>query len=190
MLLRQPPATNDAAILINGASHVNRASQAPVQLSATSDVPPPTRDRIAVDVIGAVQQPGVYYVPKTARIADAVEAAGGLAPNADRERINLAATVKDGEQIRVPQVGAVAEADAPAGAVAVQPAGTAGLININTADAHKLEELPGIGPATAQAIIAYREANGPFKHIDELENVPRVGASTIDKFRDQVTVGP
>jgi competence protein ComEA len=114
-----------------------------------------------------------------------VDAAGGLAPTADREQINMAAPVHDGEQVRVPNIGDQTNttSDTPASE-------ESSLVNINTADAAALEALPGVDPATAAAIVQYREDNGPFTSIDELENVPRLGASTIDKFRDQVTVAP
>lgn len=173
----------------NAAVLIERTSLPAARPSAVSVTPTPTPVQIAVDVIGAVQQAGVYYLPEPVRVAHAIEAAGGLAPHADRERINLAALVTDGQQLRVPEVGDAIETVAAAGTTPshIDPEGR---INVNTADTTTLERLPGIGPATAQAIISYREANGPFQTIDDLENVPRIGPVTIDKFRDQVTVGP
>lgn len=151
--------------------------------------PTPTAT-LVVDVIGAVQRPGVYALPGGARVVDAVNAAGGLAPDADRERINLAQPVADGEQIRVPRIGDARQAaDAPAGSSAAAATG-AGVIDLNRADAATLERLPGIGPATAQAIIAYRAEHGRFASIEELDNVSGIGPSTIERVRPYLTVGP
>jgi competence protein ComEA len=173
---------DDAAALINSVAVAPTSAALP---SASVALPSASAAMVVVDVIGAVQQPGVYSLPDGARVAAAIEAAGGLAPTADREQVNLAAPVRDGEQVRVPDIGDQTDAtmDAPAGE------GSA-LVDINTADAAALEALAGVGPATAQKIIAYREANGPFASIEDLDNVSGLGASTIDKFRDQVTVAP
>lgn len=178
----QPQRGDDAAAFINTDVIVPTSAAMPSASAAIASASPAT---IMVDVIGAVQQPGVYSLPEGARVTAAVDAAGGLAPTADREQINLAAPVRDGEQVRVPniadQVDTTSNAPAQAGS---------SLVNINTADAAALEALNGVGPATAQAIVQYREENGSFTAIDELENVPRLGAATIDKFRAQITVGP
>ncbi len=181
----QSTQTDDAALLIT-ADHAHTSIASPSNVVAPRASPRASPEMVVVDVIGAVQAPGVYTLPLGARTVAAVEAAGGLAPTADRERINLAAPVQDGAQVRVPDVG-----DAADTASAALPGGeAAALININTADAGALEALPGVGPATAAAIVQYRDEHGPFTSIDELENVPRLGAATIDKFRDQITVGP
>lgn len=174
---------DDAATLITTPAALPTASP-PRTTPASASASPAM---IMVDVIGAVMQPGMYALPEGARVAAAVNAAGGLAPTADREQMNLAAVVHDGEQVRVPKVGDAAGAHATNAA----SAGThAALVNINTADAAALEALPGVGPATAKAIVQYRDANGPFTSLDELANVPRLGTATIDKFRDQITIAP
>jgi competence protein ComEA len=143
---------------------------------------------IGVDVIGAVQQPGVYYLPPTARVDDAVNAAGGLAPDADRERVNMAAHLADGEQIRIPRVGDIA---APVGdEAAEQDMSAPRLIDINTADATTLGTLPGIGPATADAIIAYRTQNGPFKRVEDIDNVKGIGPALLADLLPLITVAP
>lgn len=146
-------------------------------------------DLIAVDVIGAVVAPGVYRLPSAGRVDDAITAAGGLAPDANRERVNLAAPLEDGAQLRVPRVDEAMDTAAPE--MAAHPADQAdgGLMDINTADAGTLEELPGVGPATAEAIVAYREANGPFRAVDDLQNVKGIGPSLFAKIVDLVTVG-
>ncbi len=147
-------------------------------------------EQIAVDVIGAVAAPGIYRLQPTSRVDDAIMAAGGLAPDANRERINLAAPLEDGAQIRVPRVAEAAAAPAP-GEQAPAPAQDieGSIVNLNTADAATLEALPGIGPATAQAIIAYREANGPFASVDDLQNVKGIGPSLFGKLEGLVGVG-
>jgi len=144
---------------------------------------------IAVDVIGAVAAPGVYRLPPAARVDDAIAAAGGLAPDANRERINLAAPLEDGIQIRVPHVDESAAAMPEEQAAAPAQGAERGAVDINTADAATLESLPGIGPATAAAIVAYREANGPFGSVDDLQNVKGIGPSLFGKLAGLVTVG-
>ncbi|HEX6288472.1 MAG TPA: helix-hairpin-helix domain-containing protein [Herpetosiphonaceae bacterium] len=151
--------------------------------------PQTTAARIGVDVIGAVQQPGVYYLDDPARIADAVAAAGGLAPDADRERINLAARVSDGQQIRVPRVGDDAQPSAAAEKSDRSPASSAA-ISINRADATTLAGLAGIGPTTAEAIVAYRTSNGPFKRIEDVQNVKGIGPALFSKIKDHISVDP
>ncbi|WP_026370751.1 helix-hairpin-helix domain-containing protein [Kallotenue papyrolyticum] len=186
VVLRSLPRQRDDAtrliIATPQAAVVDTASQ-----PAASPAPMAT---LVVDVIGAVQRPGVYALTPGARVVDAVNAAGGLAPDADRERINLAQPVADGEQIRVPRIGdALQAAEAPAGSSSGTAAGL-GLIDLNRADAATLERLPGIGPATAQAIIAYRAEHGRFASIEELDNVSGIGPSTIERVRPYLTVGP
>ena len=173
---RKPVPAADATLLLRSdAPPVSAASSAPVASPAA---------QIAVDVVGGVQQPGVYYLPQHARVVDAVAAAGGLAPDAARDAINLAAPLADGSQIRVPRVG---EAAPPS--PAAQAAG-GDLVNINTADLAVLDALPGVGPATAQAIIDQRTTAGAFTAIDELENVKGIGPSLFAQLKSRITVGP
>jgi competence protein ComEA len=160
-----------------------------VTLERERPAPSPTEaPALAVDVIGAVQQPGVYYLGRAARVVDAVEAAGGLAPDADRERINLAQHVADGQQVRVPRVGD-GDATPAAGAASVESA-VSRLIDLNAADTAQFESLPGIGPVTAQAIVSYRASNGPFGRVEELQEVKGIGPSTLERLREHVTIGP
>ncbi len=144
---------------------------------------------LVVDVDGAVARPGVYRLAPGARVADAIEAAGGYgttvdATTADRQ-LNLAAPLADGTEIHVPVRG---ETNAvPAGASAADPVG--GLVNLNTATATELDTLPGVGPVTAAKIIAARET-GPFARVDDLLARKVVGSATLEKLRTLVTVGP
>jgi competence protein ComEA len=151
---------------------------------------------LLVHVVGAVAEPGLVTVPDGARVADALQAAGGATGKADLTSVNLARTVVDGEQLYVPEPG-----EAVPGA-AGEPPGTGGLgapvgnaaaggaVDINAADAVALEALPGVGPSIAQAIVEWREANGPFASVDELEDVPGIGPATLDEIRESAQVGP
>jgi len=157
---------------------------------------------VVVQVVGAVKRPGVIRLPAGGRVADAVEEAGGGTADADLGRINLAARATDGTQIRVPRVtdpedagetivGAPAAASmmnaAPVGVTesappVVDPAAGGG-VSINSASQAELESLPGIGPALAQRILEYRQANGPFRSIDELDAVKGIGPKSLAKLR-------
>lgn len=140
---------------------------------------------IGVDVVGAVRRPGLYYLSLEARIDDAIKAAGGLSPDANRDAVNLAARLQDEQQIRVPRVGEIEHVVA-AGTDQASP--TSDRLDLNVADQQALERLPGIGPQTAQKIVAYRAANGPFRSVEQLDDVDGVGAATIDELRALVTV--
>jgi competence protein ComEA len=151
-------------------------TSAPAGTAATQDV-------LVVEVAGAVMHPGVYTLATGSRVADAIRAAGGYSadvdPRAAETKLNLAAKLSDAESIVVPRLGD------SSGAVATDAAG--GLVNLNTATAEQLDALPGIGPVTAAKIVASRSGN-PFKSADDLVTRKIVTASTLAKFRDQVTV--
>ncbi|MGI8807967.1 MAG: helix-hairpin-helix domain-containing protein [Acidimicrobiales bacterium] len=159
----------------------------PVPLST----PPVT---VTVHVAGQVASPGVYAVPAGGRVADAVLAAGGTAGEADLEQLNLAARVADGERIFVPRKGE----PAPAVVAATPPAGSpvgggakgapAGPVDLNTATAEQLEALPGVGPATSKAILAYRTSHGRFRSVTELLEVPGIGPAKLEALRPLVRV--
>jgi competence protein ComEA len=134
--------------------------------------------QLVVDVAGAVRRPGLYHLAPGTRIADAVAAAGGATAHAEVTLVNLAAPLADGEQVLVPVRGA-------AGVVGSAPSATAPL-DLNTASAEQLDGLPGVGPATAQKIIDYRQAHGPFRSIDELEAVPGIGPSKLAQLKGLV----
>ena len=118
-------------------------------------------------------------------MADAVEAAGGAPPDADLSRITLAAVATDGQQVYLLRQG---EQQPPPPAGGDDPAGGDGPVNVNTASASQLEELPGVGPATAEAIIAHRDQHGPFGSVDELIDVRGIGEAKLEQLRDLVTV--
>jgi competence protein ComEA len=148
---------------------------------------------LMVHVAGAVAHPGVVRVESGARVIDAVEAAGGGVPNADLDRLNLAAKVADGQRIAVAIIGAPAPAEvgSTGGAVAgsSDPAGgPPPLINVNTATSTELEELPGIGPTLAEAIVAERERRGGFRSVGELQDVRGIGEGRYADIKDLVSV--
>lgn len=143
-----------------------------------------------VHVVGAVRRPGVYRVASAARVVDAVEAAGGLLPDAIVSGINMARPVADGEQILVPDEDTIGSQPAAASG-AVTPAGGAmrsGPVDLNTATAEQLDTLPGVGPSTAEKIIAEREANGPFASVDDLGRVSGIGPKKIAALQDVACV--
>jgi competence protein ComEA len=139
---------------------------------------------VLVDVAGWVRRPGVYEFTEGARVIDAIDAAGGARSGALLEALNLAAPLTDGTQILVPREGQEGVAPAPVtgGAVA------GGLVNVNSAIATELEELPGIGEVIAQRIIDYRTENGPFATVDELVDVSGIGDAILESIRELVTV--
>ncbi|MBN1289847.1 MAG: helix-hairpin-helix domain-containing protein [Actinobacteria bacterium] len=143
--------------------------------------------KIAVHVTGEVVKPGLYEVEEGSRVSDAVNKAGGPTPGASLESINLAARVKDGTQIIVPPVAVAVDGAAEQGGT-VQQTAKSNLVNINSADEHQLDELPGIGPSYAARIIEYRKENGPFSSIDELQNVKGIGPRTIEQIEGLVTL--
>jgi competence protein ComEA len=146
---------------------------------------------VVVHVAGAVRRPGVHELDGRARVHAAIDAAGGANPDADLDGLNLAATVVDGQRIYVPRAGEVDPAAVPSGggsADSPRADPPAGPIDLNRATASELDALPGVGPATAAAIVDDRLRNGPFASVDDLDRVPGIGAAKLDALRDLVTV--
>lgn len=144
---------------------------------------------VLVHVVGSVRRPGVYELPQGSRAVDAVDAAGGVLPDAVPSAINLARTVSDGEQVAVPsEDDAQQPSFAGPGVSEAAALGSTGPIDLNSADATALETLPGIGPATAQKILADRETNGPYSSVDDLGRVSGIGPKRLDALRDLVCV--
>jgi competence protein ComEA len=149
--------------------------------------------RAYVHVAGAVRRPGLYRLPHGARIATALELAGGPRPKADLTGVNLAARIEDGQQILVPRRGAAAAAATASGSATSSPAagataGPAARISLATATQAQLEALDGIGPALAQAILAYRDEHGGFRSIEELQEVDGIGEQRFAALREAVTL--
>ena len=132
-----------------------------------------------VHIVGEVVTPGMYQLPLGARLVDAVFAAGGLTEFADTSSVNLARELSDGEQVVVSSVNEKSE---------TLGTSSGGLISINRASDKELEELPGIGPALSARIIAWREANGGFKSIEDLLKVSGIGENLLSGLKDSVTL--
>lgn len=147
---------------------------------ATATQPAPD-EGLTVHVSGAVVHPGLVSVPSGARIADVVSAAGGALPDADLRALNLAAPVRDGEQVAVPD-------RSEAGAVAGGAVDGSGRVRINLADATELQALPGVGPVLAERILAYRNERGPFTAVEDLLEVSGIGEGKLSSLRDAVVV--
>lgn len=195
------PRQGDAAAATAGSAGTTGASEEgmPTGQAVGEVAGAPTASELLVHVAGEVRSPGVVRLEPGARVHDALAAAGGLAPDADTSRLNLARTVADGERIWVPRPGedvpevidssGAAPGDPAGGGSALAPgAGADQQINLNTADQALLEELPGVGPVTAAAIIQWRTEHGRFSTPDELLEVSGIGEATLEKLRPHVTL--
>lgn len=140
---------------------------------------------LVVDVVGAVRRPGLVRLAEGSRVADAIARAGGLRRGAERAGVNFAAPVSDGQQVVVPQRGAAGAAGA-AGAGAGAAAASTGPVSLSSATAEQLDTLPGVGPVTAQKIVAYRQQHGAFRSVDELDAISGIGPSRIANLRSLV----
>ena len=144
-------------------------------------------DRIPVYLVGEVAHPGIYQVGRGTYLYELVETAGGLTPRAAADQTNLVYKIEESQLLRIPSVEEAAAPDF-SGSAALSPSGSAvPFININSAGESELDELPGIGPSTARAIIAFRENNGPFAAIEEIMNVPGIKQSRFEAIRDVIT---
>ena len=152
---------------------------------------PAQEEMIYIDVAGAVLRPGVYGLPEGSRVFMAIDAAGGLTADAAAGLVNKAMALTDGEQVYIPTL---TEAAAPPsqGGIASFPALSSkqpdGRIDINSADENLLTQVNGIGPAKAQAIIAYRQEHGPFSAIEDIQKVSGIGSGTYEKIKEQIKV--
>ena len=158
-----------------------------VQAAAPATRPiasPPVPERLVVHLSGEVIMPGVYRLPVGARIEDALKAAGGATESGDIHRLNLAARLADGQQIMVPKRANPLLVSAPADIASPTP----GRINLNLASVAELDRLPGVGPVTAQRIVAFREQHGPFTSIDQLRQANLVNAATFEKIKELVAI--
>ena len=156
------------------------SASCPVETSATSDT-------IPVYLVGEVARPGIYQVERGTYLYELVETAGGLTPRAAADRTNLVYRIEGSQLLRIPSVEDAADPGL-AGSEVLSPSGQdAPFININSAGESELDGLPGIGPSTARAIIAFRETNGPFASIEEIMNVPGIKQSRFEAIRDAIT---
>ena len=149
----------------------------------TPTAPTPTPGPLHVSVGGAVQQPGDYTLPAGSLLDDALRAAGGPTDDADLVQINLAQDLYDGQRVHVPYPGEVLPTPTPHGLSAD------GRVDINLADATLLQTLPKVGPTTAGRIIEYRETQGPFETIEQIQEVKGIGPATFEGIKDLIVVG-
>ncbi len=168
-----------------------------VDIPAPAPLSAPDPGPIVVDVVGAVVRPGLHELPAASRVADAVAAAGGLTAEADRMRLNLAEPLSDGSRLWVPEV------DEPVGPEVVPVTASTGdpghngasggpgamPVDLNRADSGGLQQLPGIGPSLAAAIVEHRRRTGPFSTVDELVEVAGIGPVKLEQIRPWATVG-
>ena len=180
-----------------GAGKAARVPARPVEPTAAVASPGPTSgglpaapgaSEVAVHVAGAVVRPGLYHLPGGSRVADSIAAAGGRLPRADLDRLNLAARLADGQKVVVARRGEVLPADVVGGGPADGSAGPAEPIDLNTADLAALDSLPGVGPATARAIVEERTRRGGFRSTRDLLRIPGIGESRFARLKDHVRV--
>jgi competence protein ComEA len=161
------------------AAPAGRAASATAPATPTVGEAADTAATVVVSVVGSVVRPGLVTLPTGSRVADAVDAAGGLLPDADAGSVNLAAVVTDGQQLVV---------GAPGGPGADGGTGAPGAkLNLNTATAAELDALPGVGPVLAQRIVDHRD-QGPFTSVDQLDDVPGIGPARAAELAELVTV--
>ena len=198
-LVKPPPATTESTMpfaarptttageseATSDDTDTNSATATNTSLSPGNDQP--TGDTVVVYVTGAVDQAGVYSLPTHSRVVDAVDAAGGVSADAQVDAVNLAAVVTDGQRVYVPRQGDPVPVGGGAGMSGRAPVDE-GPIDLNAASEEQLDALPGVGPATAAAIVAYRDEHGPFGSVDDLGKVHGIGPAKLDALRDLVTV--
>jgi len=193
LLGRAGSGPGDGSAAASSDSSFGGSSPTPVAPAGVDDggvvVSAPTRAAV-VHVAGAVRHPGVYRLAAGARVQDAVRRAGGPTRRGDVNAINLAAIVQDGVQVVVPRrmAAGVAAAAAVAGAAADGSVVPSAPVNLNTATADQLDTLDGVGPATAQKILEYRQQHGGFRTVDDLAQVPGIGPKKLAALRGKVQV--
>jgi competence protein ComEA len=173
-----------AVAIVGGAVLLLATRPEPVRITVNPPVPTATPEPsataapITVYVTGAVAQPeSLVNLPAGSRVQDAIDAAGGVIEDADMERVNLAQLLRDGDQVHVPRVGVESVLPTASGG---------GVVHVNSATLDELDTLPGVGPALAQAIIDYREANGPFADMAALDEVSGIGPSLLEELEGLV----
>jgi competence protein ComEA len=180
---------------IKSSSEINMEDIVPAEIKTEEEAALPQQTSIQepesfiVDVKGQVKMPGVYASSQDERVIDVVERAGGLTENADEGKVNFAEHVQDAMVIYIPAKGE--EGNNLQGLTSAPSAigdTKQGKVNLNKADENELQNLPGIGPSKAAAIIEYRETTGQFKSIEDMKNISGIGDKTFDKLKDLITV--
>lgn len=199
----QPPESHPVGAPTSAAPHPEASTGSSGQRSspgglsasgAVSSSPTASKAAVTVQVVGAVRKPAVVTLAAGSRVIDAVESAGGATAEADMAGVNMARTLVDGEQIRVPKHGEenTTPVPQPPGAAGQSPTGAEadgpGTVNLNTAGEQQLETLPNIGPVTAKKIIDWRSDNNGFSSVEDLLDVPGIGPKTLAELKDRVTI--
>ena len=199
---REPAAISTPGVEIVPAASTTPAPAVPSVPAPATPAAPSASSRLAVHVIGEVKRPGLVELAPGARVNDAIAAADGLTARADPGDLNLAEPLQDGQQVRVGSAAApggevrgpggattVGTAAAPGAPMGGAPAGPSeGPVNLNTASASRLEELPGVGPVTARKIVDWRDQHGGFTSVDQLLDVPGIGPKTYDEIAPRAAV--
>ena len=175
------PPKAEQPLFISASPPVNPENEV-IELQQASAEP----EQVYVDLKGAVRFPGVYPISIHARVVDAIGVAGGPLEQADMTKLNLAQKVQDEMVIYVPLVGEIVENDESF--ITTTTSLSSDKININQASLEELTTLTGVGPSKAQAIIDYREQQGPFQSIEELKNVTGIGEKTYEKLKDEIEI--
>lgn len=183
-------ADHDASASVSATPPARTAAAKPTAEAGAVSVGEAAPTSAVVHVVGAVRRPGVYRLPAGARVQDAIRRAGGARRGADLQAINLAAKITDAQQVAVPRQGRAAalSGTAAAGEAGAAGAGAGALVNLNSATAEQLDTLDGVGPATAQKILEYRQAHGGFRTIDDLAQISGIGPKRLEALRGRVTV--
>jgi competence protein ComEA len=188
-LLRAPaPSVESSLPRAKSTASSSSAVTGGASASPASPAAAPTSGVIVVQAAGAIAKPGVYRLPTGSRVTDLVLAAGGVEPGIDESLLPLAAKLTDGQRVYVPRPGEPVPppaSSAPGGAL---PGAPSVPIDLNNATAEQLDALPGVGPATAAAIVSYRDKHGPFRAVNGLLDVPGIGDAKLNAIRDLVTV--
>jgi len=175
------------AVLVSIGVFVARRPEPPrlvlQQTAARPAASPQVTSLVVVHLSGEVIAPGMYRLPAGARIEDVLKAGGGPTGEGDIQRLNLAARLADGQQIVVPR-----RIDPILGALTASPSPVPGRVNINRASVAELDRLPGVGPVTAQRIVAYREQHGAFTAVEQLRDAKLVNAATFEKIKDLIDI--
>lgn len=203
-IISQPSSEIDFNILLDGTENgeemnksENFVDNETEEVSETAEI----EEKIVVHITGAVKKEGVIYLKKGARIVDAIKEAGGETKEADLSQVNLAYELQDGQKIYIPNKNekvsqyiistngeTIDSNGANTGNESTSTSKEGAKVNINTATQNELDGLPGIGPALAQRIIDFREENGNFKSIEDIQNVKGIGDSKFDEIRDKIVV--
>ena len=189
MLQREQKQENNIQQLMEQTSYSSSSKTEKSKQRSESDQGDKNEGMVTVDVKGAVKKPGVYQLKSSSRVQDALVKAGGMTDEADLKSINQAQKLVDEAVVYVAKIGEnVMDVTTNTSASTATSQAKAGLVNLNTATEADFQTISGIGQKRAQDIIAYREANGKFKSVDDLKNVTGIGAKTLEKLKEYVTV--